>query len=114
MESLGRVVRNEVVGFEIIDPTDDIKDKLFLTNEDDKVIYIERIRYGDDIVQRYAVTSVAVNYGGDAHTIANNKGLPIKEAEKIYNDFMRGFPGIYQYQQHCCPSHREDLPLNLV
>lgn len=49
MESLGRVVRNEVVGFEIIDPTDDIKDKLFLTNEDDKVIYIERIRYGDDI-----------------------------------------------------------------
>ena len=43
----------------------------------------------------------AVNYGGDAHTIANNKGLPIKEAEKIYNDFMRGFPGIYQYQQYC-------------
>ena len=43
----------------------------------------------------------AVNYGGDAHTIANNKGLPIKEAEKIYNDFMRGFPGIHQYQQYC-------------
>lgn len=43
----------------------------------------------------------AVNYGGDAHTIANNKGIPIKEAEKIYNDFMKGFPGIHQYQQYC-------------
>ena len=43
----------------------------------------------------------AVNYGGDAHTIAANKGLPIKEAEKIYSDFMKGFPGIYRYQQYC-------------
>lgn len=43
----------------------------------------------------------AVNYGGDAHTIASNKGLPIKEAEKIYSDFMTGFPGIYKYQQYC-------------
>ena len=31
----------------------------------------------------------AVNYGGDAHTIASNKGLPIKEAEKIYSDFNK-------------------------
>lgn len=43
----------------------------------------------------------AVNYGGDAHTIAGNKGIPIKEAEKIYSDFMRGFPGIHRYQQYC-------------
>lgn len=43
----------------------------------------------------------AVNYGGDAHTIANNKGIPIKEAEKIYNDFMSGFPGLHKYQQYC-------------
>lgn len=43
----------------------------------------------------------SINYGGDGHTIANNKGISIKEAEKIYNDFMRGFPGIYQYQQYC-------------
>ncbi|MCR1809513.1 UTRA domain-containing protein, partial [Haploplasma modicum] len=49
MESLGRVVRSEVVGFEIIDQTDDIKDKLFLTNGEDKVIYIELVRYGDEI-----------------------------------------------------------------
>lgn len=43
----------------------------------------------------------SINYGGDAHTIANNKGISIKEAEKIYNDFMKGFPGIHQYQQYC-------------
>jgi len=43
----------------------------------------------------------SINYGGDAHTIANNKGISIKEAEKIYNDFMKGFPGIHKYQQYC-------------
>lgn len=43
----------------------------------------------------------AVNYGGDANTIANNKGIPIKEAEKIYSDFMKGFPGVARYQEYC-------------
>lgn len=43
----------------------------------------------------------AVNYGGDANTIATNKGLPIKEAEKIYSDFMKGFPGVSNYQKYC-------------
>ena len=43
----------------------------------------------------------AVNYGGDANTIATNKGIPMKEAEKIYADFMRGFPGVYKYQEYC-------------
>jgi DNA polymerase-1 len=43
----------------------------------------------------------AVNYGGDANTIANNKGIPIKEAEKIYKDFMKGFPGVAKYQEYC-------------
>ncbi len=43
----------------------------------------------------------AVNYGGDANTIASNKGIPIKEAEKIYSDFMKGFPGICSYQEYC-------------
>ena len=41
------------------------------------------------------------NYGGDANTIASNKGIPIKEAEKIYNDFMNGFPGVAKYQAYC-------------
>lgn len=43
----------------------------------------------------------AVNYGGDANTIASNKGIPIKEAEKIYSDFMKGFPGVRNYQEYC-------------
>ena len=40
----------------------------------------------------------AINYGGDANTIANNKGIPKREAEKIYNNFMKGFPGVKRYQ----------------
>lgn len=43
----------------------------------------------------------AINYGGDANTIANNKGIPIKEAEEIYNNFMKGFPGVKTYQDYC-------------
>lgn len=42
-----------------------------------------------------------VNYGGSAGTIASNRGIPIKEAEKIYNDFMKGFPGVEKYQAYC-------------
>lgn len=43
----------------------------------------------------------AVNYGGDANTIANNKGIPLKEAQEIYNNFMKGFPGLCSYQDYC-------------
>ena len=40
----------------------------------------------------------AVNYGGNADTIARNKGIPIEEATKIYNDYMSGFTGLKKYQ----------------
>lgn len=43
----------------------------------------------------------AVNYGGDANTIANNKGIPLKEAQEIYDNFMKGFPGVKRYQDFC-------------
>lgn len=43
----------------------------------------------------------AINYGGDANTIANNKGIPIEEANKIYNDYMSGFKGVKKYQDFC-------------
>ena len=43
----------------------------------------------------------AINYGGDANTIANNKGIPIKDAQKIYNDYMSGFKGVKKYQDFC-------------
>lgn len=40
----------------------------------------------------------AINYGGDANTISQNKGIPIEEAQKIYNAYMEGFQGIKAYQ----------------
>ena len=40
----------------------------------------------------------AINYGGDANTIANNKGIPIQEAQKIYDNYMKGFKGMKTYQ----------------
>lgn len=40
----------------------------------------------------------AVNYGGDANTISRNKGIPIEEANKIYNAYMSGFKGLKAYQ----------------
>lgn len=40
-------------------------------------------------------------YGGDAHTLKANKGFEMKEAERIYNNFMLAFPGIKRYQDYC-------------
>lgn len=40
----------------------------------------------------------SINYGGDANTISQNKGIPIEEAQKIYNAYMDGFQGIKAYQ----------------
>lgn len=44
---------------------------------------------------------MAINYGGDANTISQNKGIPIEEAQKIYNAYMDGFQGIKAYQNFC-------------
>lgn len=41
----------------------------------------------------------AINYGGSAQTIATNKNIPLKEAEDIYDSYMKGFPGVANYQQ---------------
>lgn len=43
----------------------------------------------------------AINYGGTANTIAANKGIPLEEATKIYNDYMSGFKGVKKYQDFC-------------
>ena len=40
----------------------------------------------------------AINYGGDANTIAQNKGIPIDQATQIYNNYMSGFKGLKRYQ----------------
>jgi len=56
---------------------------------------------GLDYRQEAKGVEFAINYGGDANTIANNKGIPLKEAEQIYADFMKGFPGVKRYQDFC-------------
>ena len=43
----------------------------------------------------------AINYGGDANTIASNAGIPVADAQKIYNNYMSGFTGIKVYQDFC-------------
>ena len=40
----------------------------------------------------------AINYGGDANTIHQNKGIPIEEAQKVYDNYMKGFNGLKKYQ----------------
>ena len=50
----------------------------------------------------------AINYGGDFNTIANNKGIPVEEAKQIYDNFMKGFPGIKTYQDYCRISWLKD------
>ena len=40
----------------------------------------------------------AINYGGNADTISRNKGIPLPEAQKIYNNYMKGFSGLKKYQ----------------
>ena len=40
----------------------------------------------------------AINYGGNADTIHRNKGIPMDEAQKIYNNYMKGFAGLKRYQ----------------
>lgn len=40
----------------------------------------------------------AINYGGDANTISANKGIPLSEANEIYNNYMSGFKGLKKYQ----------------
>lgn len=42
-----------------------------------------------------------INYGGDANTLANNKKIPIEEAKEIYDNYMKGFPGVKRYQDFC-------------
>ena len=45
-----------------------------------------------------AVPLVAINYGGDANTIHQNKGIPLADAKAIYDNYMKGFSGLKKYQ----------------
>jgi len=56
---------------------------------------------GLDYRQEAKGIEFAINYGGDFNTIANNKGIPLEEAKEIYENFMKGFPGVAAYQEYC-------------
>lgn len=38
-------------------------------------------------------------YGGTAYTLANKRNIPVEDAEKIINSWMRTFPGVPRYME---------------
>ena len=53
---------------------------------------------GLDYRQEAKGIEFAINYGGNADTICKNKGIPLEEAQKVYNNYMSGFQGLKKYQ----------------
>lgn len=53
---------------------------------------------GLDYRQEAKGIEFSINYGGDANTIHQNKGIPLEEAQKVYNNYMSGFNGLKRYQ----------------
>ena len=41
------------------------------------------------------------NYGGTDATLVSNNGFKPEEAKKIYDSYMKGFPGVAKYQAYC-------------
>ncbi len=54
-----------------------------------------------ELRQRAKAIEFAIGYGGNADTIHQNDGIPIEEAKEIYNNYMKGFPGVRDYQDYC-------------
>ena len=42
-----------------------------------------------------------INYGGDWNTIREHSGKSDKESKQIYENYMKGFPGVKKYQDYC-------------
>lgn len=51
--------------------------------------------------QEAKTVEFAINYGGTDNTLVQNNGLDPKEAKKIYDAYMEGFPGVAKYQKYC-------------
>lgn len=43
---------------------------------------------------------VAIAYGGNANTLARKDQIPLEEAQKIVDNYMKGFPGVAVYQNN--------------
>ena len=42
-----------------------------------------------------------LNYGGDWNTIKEHSGKSEAESKEIYDNYMKGFPGVKKYQDYC-------------
>lgn len=42
----------------------------------------------------------SINYGGSADTISRNNNIPIEEAQTVYDNYMKGFPGVKSFQDY--------------
>lgn len=42
-----------------------------------------------------------INYGGDWNTIKEHSGKSEAESKQIYENYMKGFPGVKKYQDYC-------------
>ena len=51
--------------------------------------------------QKAKTVEFAINYGGNDSTLVRNNGLDPKEAKEIYDNYMKGFPGVKDYQDYC-------------
>ncbi|VEU79793.1 GntR family transcriptional regulator [Haploplasma axanthum] len=98
MKAMGRVVKNEVIKFDEIEPTNEIREKLFL-NENEKVIHIERVRYGDDIPVLHEELYIP-------HDIF--KDLTIEDMSESFYQYVEGTKG-YKIS-HCVQSIEARTP----
>lgn len=51
--------------------------------------------------QNAKAVEFAIFYGGDDNTLHVNSGFDKKDAKNIYDNFMKGFSGIAEYQDYC-------------
>lgn len=101
-----RVIANEANEKSMID--------LFKTNGDMHSL-VAKMAYPDvigdcpleDIKKKFKHTrqlaksvEFSINYGGSADTISRNNGIPIEEAQIVYDNYMKGFPGVKSFQDY--------------
>lgn len=96
MEKLGMVSKTEVNSFSII-PADNYIAKLLKINENDMIYYIERSRYGDDLLLQFEISYMPVKYFPD---------LSISYLETSKYDYIEN---IRNMKIDCC--HHQDFPI---
>lgn len=74
-----------------------------------KMIYVEKLKgipvekvkkIRPDLRKLAKSPEFAIAYGGNANTLARKDQIPIEEAQKIVDNYMKGFPGVAVYQNN--------------